>query len=564
MAWRALVVTLVLVLPSASAQEPAWKDPVEQGGVRIVLRKAPLFSKASLDAVRGGSPLPGIARLTFAKPGWFLNRAVAAESYAMGFDVAEGVLQMTLHDGKGARLSSESFWIEPPTAIEPVAELAASDGAVVVTIRVDTVRLSFRFVPKEALEAVARGVETRVGRVVLVSDVGNPGMAAELAKEADRAIDVHAGLLGAAAPEGPFRIHLFGTEKAYQAADKLVTGGRFQRNGAVASSLTMQAYLWHVPIREAGATLKARALVLHELGHLVAYASRRASTSWPYWVSEGLAEEGTRRALGKDGEAFHADQVGRWRGAEAVGNVPPLEDVLTRYAGPDLNGWYTSAYFFAKRLSAEGKALPELLDRLESERLQSRSILAAREAIDPRAPALWRAIREETLQGPPPPLAVFGHLDPTADGWRLATQPDGQGRVLLPGQACRDGGVLEASFSWEPVRLRQADFYLAYAAGREGVQFLKVAILPKELVLFRYFDDRWEEWGRRAPAKELASDAWHAVRIGLEAKARKVTVQVDAAAAAEFELRAYVPVDGTWAGFGAYDSIVHVKDVKVR
>jgi hypothetical protein len=160
-------------------------------------------------------------------------------------------------------------------------------------------------------------------------------------------------------------------------------------------------------------------------------------------------------------------------------------------------------------------------------------------------------------------------LDETKDGWRLATKADGQGRVVLSGLACRAEGAVEATFAWQPVGSRQADLYLAYAAGRESAQFLKVAVLPKRIVLFRFYDERWEEWGRRDFEEALAESdgktrAWHSLKVELRSKERALSVAVDGARRAEFPLRSYVPTEGTWTGFGAYDSIVYFKDLRSR
>lgn len=534
--------------------------------VRVTLRGEAFFSKGALERVRGGTPLEA-GRLAVAVPGWFLNAALEPGEYSLWIAAAGQDFRLSLRNAAGTELGSDGFWIDPPTGTVPTAELAASDGAVAVTIRCDEVRLPFRFVPRPAVDAATPGAATRSGRILVTSELGAPELAEALAKELDASIDVHAALLGRLAPKGPFRVHLFREEKAYQAADKLVTGGRFQRNGAFASALTMQAYVWNVPRREAGLTQRTRAVILHEVGHLVAYATRPESTAWPVWLTEGLAEEGTSRALpGKDREAFDAEVLGRWRGAEAVGSLPPLQDLLTRYAGADLHGWYTSAYLFTRRAAGEEKLLDGLLLRLEGERLQTRSSLAAYEVVESRARAMWRAIREEAMKGPPPPQVVFGHLDRGEGEWRISTAPGSQGRVLLPSIACPAEGAVELSIAWEPAGGRQADLYLAVAAGRDSSQFLKVGILPKRIVLFRFFDERWEEWGRKDFAEPLAegASAWHSVRASMRSKERTLAVTVDGTRTAEFPLKTFVPVEGTCVGIGGYDSVVHVKDVRAR
>ena len=249
-------VNAIFLLLLAAAQQSA-----ETEGVRVSLRKQAFFSQDVLDGVRGGKPAE-IGRIVFPKPGWFLNGEVAPAEHSLWMATAGKELRLSLRNAAGEEVGGDAFWVEPPTASLPSAETSAADGAVVVTLRCDELRLPFRYVPREAVEAAAKGVDARSGRIVIRSDLGNPAMAEALAKELDRSIDAHAALLERPAPKGPFRIHLFGSEKTYQAVDKLVTGGRFQRNGAFASSLTMQSYVWNVPRPEAGLTLRTRTVIL--------------------------------------------------------------------------------------------------------------------------------------------------------------------------------------------------------------------------------------------------------------------------------------------------------------
>lgn len=554
--------SLLLLLVLAAAPQQA----AETDGVRVTIRKEAFFSEGALDGVRRGKPVE-IGRIVFPRPGWFLNGTVDAAEHSLWFVLSGRELRLAVRTAEGKELGGEAFWVEPPTSTLPSVETAAADGAVLVTLRCDELRLPFRFVLREAVEAAAKGVEVASGRILLRSDLGNPALAGALAKELDRSIDAHAALIGRPAPPGPFRVHVFAAEKTYQAVDKLVTGGRFQRNGAFASALTMQSYVWIVPRPEAGLTLRARTVILHEVGHLVAYATRPESQAWPAWFQEGLAEEGTFRALdGKDAEAFHADQLGRWRGAETVGSLPPLQDLLTRYAGSDLHGWYTSAYLYTKRVAGPEKLLPGLLERMEGERIQSRGALAALEFLDTKARPIWRTVRDEAMKGEAPPQVVSGHLDLGEGEWRISTAVDGPGRVLLPSTPCPAEGSLEASLAWEPAGGRQADFYLAYSPGRDSSQFLKIAILPRRIVLFRFFDDTWMEWGRQDFPEALAEGggAWHALRIRWSAKGRMLSVLLDDARRADFTLKSHVPLEATCVGVGAYDSVVRIKGLRVR
>jgi hypothetical protein len=335
----------------------------------------------------------------------------------------------------------------------------------------------------------------------------------------------------------------------------------------MASPLTMQAYVWNLPRPEAGLTLRLRTVILHEIGHLVSYRVRPDVHAWPVWLQEGLADVGTFRSLNKpEAAAFHADQVGRWRGAEAVGNLPPLQDLLTRYAGADLHGWYTSAYLFTSRVAGPEALLPSLLDRLEGERLQPHGALTALEILESRARPIWRALRDEAMIGPAPPQVHSGHLDAADGDWKISSAAGSGARILLPSIPSPSEGSLEASFSWEAGGGRQADVYLAYSAGRDSAQFLKLAVLPKRVVLFRFYDERWEEWGRvqYPEGLEEGPTAWHSIRLDWSFRERTLRATIDANRAAKFFLKSHIPSEGTSIALGSFDSVVHFKDVNVR
>jgi len=551
---------------------------LEKDGVRLSLKAASSFGGETLTRVRDTKGAEEIGRVAFSRPGWFMNEAVPAGDYRLVIEAPRRALRMCLRSDSGALVTSDSFWITPPNTTFPKPELATADGAVVVTIACADVRFSWRYVPREKLEALASGTVTAGKRVELVSDLRSPELEAALVRETDAAVELQAALIGRQPPADPIRIHLFREEKAYASVDQLVTGGRFKRNGGFASPLTRQAYFWYSSrldppdLAGVGAPLILRATLLHEFNHVLCYTLRPECVTWPSWFIEGLAEKAAAESLRARKPADDADfrdyVKGRWRHSESVGSLPTLEDLLGAYAGADLGGWYSSAFQLVDRL--DPGQLRGLLETLSTEELSTSAATSAREYLERKAGGartLWTGLREDLLRGGAPPLSVYGHTDRTADGLRLISSDKGSGRLILQERTFGPDVTLEAAFAWQPSGERQADFYLAYSTGKDVATFLKVAILPRRIVLFRFGDNRWTRWGQKdfddALSESGEKKAWHPAALTLKSKERLVTVRVEQRSA-EFKLPEAVPTEDTKVGLGVYNGTVTFKDVRAK
>jgi len=551
---------------------------LEKDGVRLSLKAASSFGGETLTRVRDSKEAEEIGRVAFSRPGWFMNEAVPAGEYRLVIEAPRRSLRMCLRSDSGALVASDSFWITPPNPAFPKPELTTADGAVVLTIACADVRFNWRYVPRETLDALTSGEVTAGKRVELVSDLRSPALEAALVRETDAAVELQASLIGRQPPAGPIRIHLFRDEKAYAAVDQLVTGGRFKRNGGFASPLTRQAYFWYSSrldppdLAGVGAPLILRATLLHELHHVLCYTLRPECVTWPSWLIEGLAEKAAAESLRARKPADDADfrdyVKGRWRHSDSVGSLPTLEALLGAYAGADLGGWYSSAFHLVDRL--DPAQLRDLLEALSTEELSTSAATSAREYLEQKAGGargLWTALREELLRGEAPPLAAYGHADRTADGLRLTSSDKGAGRLILQEKTHGPDVTLEATFAWQPSGERQADFYLAYAAGKEAATFLMVAILPRRIVLFRFNDNRWTRWGLKdfddALSEGGEKKSWHPATLTLNSKERLVTVAVENHQA-EFALREAVPSEATKVGLGVHNSAVTFKDVRAK
>src|SRR5678809_1466080 len=93
------------------------------------------------------------------------------DRYRLVIEAPRQSLRMCLRSDSGALVTSDSFWITPPNPAFPKPELAAADGAVVLTIACADIRFSWRYVPRERLDALASGKVIAGKRVKLVSDL---------------------------------------------------------------------------------------------------------------------------------------------------------------------------------------------------------------------------------------------------------------------------------------------------------------------------------------------------------------------------------------------------------
>lgn len=570
-----------------SLRRAPWAEATGQG-VTMAVRAAPLFSARMHEALARPDALPPdvrgaverAVRVTLPKPGWYFDTAVPAGTYYLGFDRSPSNLRLTLRDEEGKPLRSLGYWVDPPTSSVPSVAVEGENGAVMTTLRCDGIRLSYRYVTREAHDRLVAGREYSAGRVKIVSDLDAPEALAVLAREADATIAAHSASLGRPVPAGPFRIHLFTAVKTFESIDLLLTGGRFRRNEAFVPSLTGEAYVWYgaradaAALRDLAIPSRIRATVFHELHHQVARALRPGAGAWPGWLKEGLAEAATEEALrgrsSADGAAYHDLILGRWRFAEGLGNVPPAEDLLApRVWAAELSGFYGTAYLLVRSLRSRPEELKAMLDRLEPELVDANSAAAAREELERRwgpAEGLLRRTWEAARKAPPPPAMLLGSVDRTGGQFRIATPPEAAGRVILQDALYGPSVRLEASIAWVPCGGRQADFYLAFKPGREATGFLKVAVLPGRVVLFRFSDGQWSRWGTSELARPLAEGAgvWHRVKVELDAEAKRVGVELNGEAVAGFPLRGPVPSAEARAGIGAYDGVVYFKDVRAR
>ena len=568
-----------------------WNGAAVANGFGLRARAAALFADSLLEAVAKAAQLTDeqraaladVVRFELTEPGWLIHTRLEPGTYRLGMERTPRHLRWVLRDAKDVARATEAFWIGTGTDATPGNSTIGAGGVMVANLTVGAIEFSWRFIPESAHAAVtALPHVVTEGVVVLHTDLAHAGVRTALAKECAAAVPVHASLLGVPVPKEPLHLHLYATEAAYQEADALCTGGGFAAQGAFSSRLTGMAYVWYVPhaspiaFDDHGATRRMRALLVHELHHVIAYRFFRETPSWPKWLHEGLAELGTWQALGAhaptDAEAFEERYRGAWQERAAVGAMPAMEDLLDSVDAQSRSAWYAGAFFLVRRLERERPgALAAWLPFIEGEPIVRDLAPRLRERLEREwkpTPRLYADLVAEAA-APPAPHLSFGHADRVGEAWRLISAPGNSVRLLWPGLLPGPNLTVEAEFAWHVLGAHQADVFLAYRGGRGTEQFLKLALLPKRIVLFRWRDGFWQTLGLVDFEHELTigepkRPTWHLLKVALDAAARTVRVETTGGRWAQFTLREYVPTVDTQVGVGCYDGAVFFRNVKAR
>jgi hypothetical protein len=568
----------------------SWSGRASANGTGVTVRSAPIFSAGMLNAVRNRASLDAgqrkdlddVARVILPEAGWFIKALVPAGTYHLGLEFKGRNPQWVVFDSTGKRLFADAFWIHQTTGKNAGGQAMASGGTATVTISAGGISLGYRFVPKARHDAWTAALETTThGNVRIHSDLVAAQELSKLAKVASTTLKTHASILGRALPEGMYDVYLLGDGKVFDALDGLLSGGAFKKTWAFTSRMTGWSYLRYGPradrdaLADAGLTLKARSLVLHELHHQIARrAFPEGITLWPDWLAEGLAELGALRALQAasraDGKAFHELLVGNWLHADRVGAVPPLADLVGGYMESGRTGYYTTCYLLAREMVAKPKRLKEFLDAVGEESVAPQAAVRAREEFErlfgEMDAVLARAMKSARAIRRPPPAVTAGFRDPVGDAWRIVSVAGSPARVVLPATVGNaDGVTITTTFSYHPSGQQQLDLYLCHREGRHTEQFLKVAVLPKRILLFWFRHGTWRTCGDVNYDQPLAVGTtserkWHDLRITYRVADRKVRVDTTGKRWAEFDVPGYVPNAGTHMGIGLFDGVAYVKE----
>jgi len=179
---------------------------------------------------------------------------------------------------------------------------------------------------------------------------------------------------------------------------------------------------------------------------------------------------------------------------------------------------------------------------------------------------LGRALKAARAIRRPPPAVTLGYRDPVGDAWRIVSVADSAARVVLPAPVANaDGVTITTAFSYHPSGQQQLDVYFCHREGRHTEQFLKVALLPKRILLFWFRHGAWRTCGTVNYDQPLAVGTaaerkWHDLRITYVVADRKVRVDTTGGRWAAFDVPGYVPSAGTRVGIGLFNGVAYVKE----
>ncbi len=331
-----------------------------------------------------------------------------------------------------------------------------------------------------------------------------------------------------------YTLHLYRTAAAYCAADSRLTGGRFQENLAFSHHATKSAHVALQPpcsdalLAEIGLPSLTRALIAHEVAHLVRFCAFRNFESHPRWLADGTAyclevesliakgwspgwdedprlatENCLAKALVDSGKLPSVDELLQDAAADlSFSEVYAVHAVFFRFLKEKLPAKDLRAILDQARRLGDGEGYCDrlhasLTDMLGAKRLSDLD-KGLRAYIQGTAPA-WRE-EYRSLETAGDGWVQIAFPDTNAIAWR--TQPAGKKPYVLRGAV----KMLSAEASQMNVLLDKSD------AG-----FLSVAIVAGYgATAFRYHaeGDRWERLGDgKAPGVNVGEKVSFEVRV---------------------------------------------------
>ncbi len=158
-----------------------------------------------------------------------------------------------------------------------------------------------------------------------------------LVERGDRALELYARYLRRRVPREPLRVFLYQTIAEYEKAEAARTGGLFKTNLAFTYARDAEVHMVFQPrVQQAPDTGPGmlEALFMHEIAHAIQYRLFPSYDEFPDWLSEGVAEMFSERAVG-DGKhcarqvPWFADLVFDVLDAIDQGRFVPLAKLLT-------------------------------------------------------------------------------------------------------------------------------------------------------------------------------------------------------------------------------------------
>ncbi|MFT7617367.1 MAG: hypothetical protein ACI97A_001003 [Planctomycetota bacterium] len=570
-----------------------WARPIDKGPMKVSVRKARLGSSGMLNAVRNAGELSGperlaladVARVTIKEKGWFVRSPIEPGEYRFGLTNEKGSVHWVLRDSQGKLLGKRAIIIFDASKRLATYDIMEGNECHVLRINCSGITFKFRFISAKAHDQVTRTLETvKSKRIHLHTDLKNEEFLGALIADLEAGIDSQLKIYPGTAPQGIFNLYLFRNQDDYLRMDSLMTDGEFATTGGFASRLTNRAYfnfrLAPEPLRDGktGYPLLARAAIIHELNHLVAEELQPGAVGyWTSWFAEGLAELGVELAFksqGKgDDDRFYRQQVGAIRYHESKGTLPTVTDWSGGKMETNREAFYSLSYLVCRRLFRDSPILTELLAINDTVRATVNSERLLRLHLEEKYGSLknlFTLVMDEVRAQPIEPAKVHGFLDTDKSRFRVTALYGKDARVIWPViHKSKQQFRLSVDFSFLDCKNNQVDIYFGYHEGRHTKQFMKVALLPRYIELWRSTHGKWQKVASRRFKDALdlgeAGDLrWHNAVVRYQQTKKTLKVNVGSKRLVEFELDQEPLLVGGNIGIGTWGGAAWFKSPKLK
>ena len=251
--------------------------------------------------------------------------------------------------------------------------------------------------------------------------------------------------------------------------------------------------------------------------------------------------------------------------------MPHAVDLFYPVPDVDVADWYGCADLFMGEVlrrfdsTAGTKDFRALLTGISRQPNVSRAAVFARRELERRVGRLGLVFQTAmtALDRSKSPTRIYGELDRLEDGrFQIVARRRRNARSIWPRVGRGDDVTVETTFEFDPFGDEQFDVYLAYREGRHFAEFLKVAIVARSVIVFRFVHGRWNRLGVYGLERKLDVGSRYSLRVALRHAAPAVVVSV-AGQTITHALDAPISAKGARVGLGSYGGIVRLTAPKI-
>lgn len=598
---RAISIGLIVFLASAStaaqdakltSDETAWLSTLtgagftgksSSGGATVSARNAAVFSEylkpvLAKDAAlseKQRDALMEFARLEVTAPGWIDHYPVEPGSYTVGLRQGKHNLQMVTRNSKGTVIDVDGVWLTGGVDELPTTSASSGDEGVKLSAEWGEVAFTWTYVSREKYaNAIGTVTERKSGSVSVFSDLPDEARIQQIADSCGKAVAANEALTGGKLPAGfRYELYLLGQHETFTAIDGLLTGGDFKRHGAFTSFITGRSYLWYYTHYGQKYALPSSLLevCIHELHHQFIYAAFPCMRYTASWWQESLAEVAAQKGLELcDKQA--ADNYRKRRLTELdfysrAGCMPQAADLLTDKLAGDIGAYYTAMWTLGNALAAKPADVAAMCALAAEHELGAGANKVLLREFDRRYASIsetFESARKNAGKDAQWYVKWNSTVDERDKVLEVNTEIGMGGFSLLNQQLQGNTVTLSGEFRYDDQITPQADFVVAYAKGASTEHFVKVALLPAQVMLFTCRDGTWTTVGTVDYDSALEiKDVWHPFKLTYSAETGAIRLETTNGRWAEFKLDDYWPTKGTYAGVGTFNGVGWFKDIKV-